>query len=386
MTGALPRSNPAAHSMPALTGLRGLAAVWVLVYHAWVYATPRALVVDLFGEPFRLHVLFSLGWAGVHVLFVLSGFLLTLPYARANAGCAPSPRLSRYLLHRVARVFPAYYLQLLLLVLVSLTISGVMLVNGSNLLQYLLMLYIPPPLGIGAPASVNGVWWTLPIELSFYFLLPIVAPLADARCKLLLIGAAMLSMLLWRCLVVNIIQPTTGIPVWMYQLPGSMDTFGLGMLGAVLHVQYGTLVDDRQYYDRALSILLWMTPVIFFLLGVWMANDYTLYWTNSLILYLWTPLFGLAVLVVILACARNKPLFMLLLGNRGVFYVGTVSYGLYLWHAPLGDWLRASPLIAGMQAYPFPRLALLMFLGALALASVSWYLVEARAIAVARRV
>ncbi len=35
--------------MPALTGLRGMAALWVLVYHAWVYVTPKALLFTFFG-------------------------------------------------------------------------------------------------------------------------------------------------------------------------------------------------------------------------------------------------------------------------------------------------------------------------------------------------
>ncbi|MEZ5501529.1 MAG: acyltransferase [Halioglobus sp.] len=385
MTDTAARAVPAAHSLPALTGLRGLAALWVLVYHAWVYATPREILLELLGEPIRVHVFFSLGWAGVQVLFVLSGFLLTLPYARANAMGRAHPRVSRYLLRRVARVFPAYYLQLLLLVVISLFTTGVLLVNWSNAVQYLLMLFVPAPVGIGAPASVNGVWWTLPIELSFYLVLPLVARLADHRRKLLLVVLSLLSMLLWRFFVVTVIQPAIDPPVWIYQLPGSMDTFGLGMLGAVLHVQFAGNSGPASVYSRRLATLLWATPILFVALGMWMARDYAEYWTGAPILYLWTPLFGAAVLVVILNCALNRAWLNALLGNRAVFYLGTVSYGLYLWHAPIGSWLLGSSLIADMQSYPFPRLAALMFLGSLAAASLSWYLVEARAIAAARR-
>lgn len=378
-----PRPAPGDHSLPALTGLRGLAALWVLLYHAWVFVTPREIVATLFGEPIRVHVFFSLGWSGVHVLFVLSGFLLTLPYARANAGLSARPRTERYFIRRIARVFPAYYVQLLLLVLVTFCVSGVMLVNGSNVLQYLLMLFVPEPLGVGAPDAVNGVWWTLPIELSFYLVLPLLAHWADRRRIWIVLASALLVMCGWRYLVAHVIAPANAVPVWMYQLPGSIDTFALGMLGAVLHVQYAG--DSRSDYDRWLQRLLWLTPIVFVLLGMWMARDYTRYWTGAPILYLWTPLFGTAVLVIILNCARRRALPDALLGNRAVFYLGTVSYGLYLWHAPIGKWLLDTPLIAAMDTYPFPRLALLMFLCSLVAASASWYLVEARAISVSRR-
>ncbi len=385
MTGRAVQAGFADHSLPALTGLRGLAAMWVLVYHAWVFVIPQEILLHFSGGTIRVHVFFSLGWAGVQVLFVLSGFLLTLPYARANAAGVARPRVSRYLRRRIARVFPAYYLQLMLLILISLLTSGVLLVNWSNVVQYLLMLFVPEPLGIGAPASVNGVWWTLPIELSFYLVLPFIAGLADHRHKLLLLALPFLCMLAWRYLVANVIQPASEVPVWMYQLPGSMDTFGLGMLGAVLHVQYAGCRDHAFAYAQRLAALLWVTPVMFTLLGIWMAEDYALYWSGAPILYLWTPLFGANVLIIILNCALNRSFLNRLLGNRAIFYLGTVSYGLYLWHAPIGNWLMHTPLIADMHTYQFPRMALLMFLCSLAAASLSWYLVESRAIALARR-
>jgi len=378
------QEGTARHGMPALTGLRGMAALWVLVYHAWVAASPRAIVVELFGEPVRAHVFFSIGWAGVHVLFVLSGFLLTLPYARANAGIAPRPRTGRYFIRRIARVFPAYYVQLLLLVLMAFVTTGALLVNQANVVQYLLMLFIPEPLGINAPHAVNGVWWTLPIELSFYLVLPLIARWADQRRVYALLAAAMASMMAWRFFVANVIQPDSAAAVWMYQLPGSMDTFALGMLGAVLHVQFtagnAASVDLRRWPYR----LLWITPVAFVLLGSWMAREYERYWIGAPILYLWTPLFGAAVLVVILNCAAPRACLDTLLGNRAVFYLGTVSYGLYLWHQPIGTWLMATPLFAAMEGYAFPRLALSMFVCSIAAASISWYLVESRAIALAR--
>ncbi|MCY7304242.1 MAG: acyltransferase [Thermoleophilia bacterium] len=61
----------------AIDGVRGLAAMSVVAYHVWLTAGGGA-------GPFV-----SRGWAGVPVFFVISGFILYLPYARATFGEAP---------------------------------------------------------------------------------------------------------------------------------------------------------------------------------------------------------------------------------------------------------------------------------------------------------
>ncbi len=370
--------------MPALTGLRGLCALWVLLYHAWVYVTPQAITWSVFGEEIRAHVFLSLGWSGVQILFVLSAFLLTMPYARANAGLAPSPRPARYLLRRIARVFPAYYIQLLILVVLFWLFSDRLIVSLHQLPQYLLMLFMPPPAGIGSPAAINGVWWTLPIELSFYLLLPLIASLAAWNRKIPLLLISLFATVAWRWYVLDVIDPPQK-PLWVSQLPGSMDSFGAGMLGAIIHVQYTQVRQRTTTYTRVLSGLLLVTPLVFICLGHWMAEAFESYWSLSLIMFAWTPVFNVAVVILILNCAIRQTLLNWLFGNRWVFYLGTVSYGLYLWHAPAGKWLLQSPWITQMEGYQFPRMALSMFAFALIAATLSWYLVERKSIKLAHK-
>jgi len=370
--------------MPALTGLRGLCALWVLVYHAWAYATPREIIFSVFGEPIRFHVFLSLGWSGVQALFVLSAFLLTIPYARANAGLSPKPRTFSYIIRRVARVFPAYYLQLFLLLCISWFVSQRLVISPSQLPHFLLMLFTPPPVGVGSPVNINGVWWTLPIELSFYLLLPLIAWLASWRWKSLLLLLCLASMIGWRYYVLSVINPDQK-HLWVAQLPGSMDSFGLGMLGAVIHVQYTQVRSKSKVYSRTLLALLCATPLVLIFLGRWMAELYETYWTVSTILFSWTLIFNLAVLIVVLNCANNQFFLPRVLSNRLLFYLGTVSYGVYLWHAPIGKWLQKLTWIDQMEGYQFPRLAVAMFLLSLLAATFSWFLVEKKAIALTKR-
>ncbi len=69
--------------------------------------------------------------------------------------------------------------------------------------------------------------------------------------------------------------------MWMYQLPGSMDSFGLGMIGAIIHVQYTESRESAKSYQMALGVLLCIAPLIFLSVGVWMAEEFATYWTKS---------------------------------------------------------------------------------------------------------
>lgn len=370
------------HRMSALTGFRGLAALWVLVYHTWVYSTPKELEFTLFGEHFYGHVFISLGWSGVQVLFVLSAFLLTLPFARANAGLRPKPSIRHFLIRRIARVFPAYYAQLLLLVLVWWLALNTIAIDPQQIGAYLFMLFVPPPVGIGSP-SLNGVWWTLPIELSFYLVLPLLAWLASWRLKLPLLVCAFALMLLWRFYAVVYLH---GDSYTVLQLPGSMDSFGLGMLAAVLHVHFVEGKRTPILYRNSLWLLTLLTPVLFFYLGKWMVQDYQVYWSHSLILYTWTPLFSVAVVVLILNSTRHPASWLnRIFGSPVFFYLGTVSYGIYLWHPPVANWLLHLPLFTQFQGYKFPYLMMATLGLTLVLAALSWHLVEQHFIRLARR-
>lgn len=325
--------------LPVLTGLRGVAALWVYLYHVWGMAGHPQFNATIGDMVLDFTPLVSLGGAGVTLFFVLSGFLLSLPFAEWQAGRRDRPRPGRYFLRRLLRVFPAYYAQLALLLIVAVAMHGMVAVPEiSILLRHLAMLFVPPPLGV---APINGVWWTLPIEFSFYLALPWLAFLLKPRRWLMLLLTSFVVMWIWRHAVILSLADSP-IPLRVisaYQLPGAFDMFGLGMLAAVIHVNRtclpGWLKGFFRHDAAAVAGLTCLVVSVY-----WLAGNRAFYWADYPIFYLWTPLLSLGTALLILSGTGGSRLALALFANRPIIYAGLVSYSVYLWHFPLLEWLK----------------------------------------------
>lgn len=148
--------------LPALEGMRGLAALGVLLTH--VAFQTGATGIPVLG---RLLERFDMA---VAVFFALSGFLLWRPHALAARGLGDAPTLGYYLRHRIARIVPAYWVvvfAVLILVPAASDTAGLQ-VWFSNLL--LLQVFIPLTLTDGLTQM-----WSLSVEVAFYLVLPLLA-------------------------------------------------------------------------------------------------------------------------------------------------------------------------------------------------------------------
>lgn len=148
--------------LPALEGMRGLAALGVLLTHV-------AFQTGATGIPALGRLLERFDMA-VAVFFALSGFLLWRPHALAARGLGDAPGLGYYLRHRVARIVPAYWVvvcAVLILVPAAAGTAGLQ-VWISNLL--LLQVFVPLTLTDGLTQM-----WSLSVEVAFYIALPLLA-------------------------------------------------------------------------------------------------------------------------------------------------------------------------------------------------------------------
>ncbi|MCV6615426.1 MAG: acyltransferase [Cellvibrionaceae bacterium] len=368
--------------MPALTGLRGLAAIWVLLFHVWDAAGPREWLVTLFGYSHNMQYVVTCGWAGVQMLFVLSAFLLASQFVRANESERPQPAWRGYYLRRLLRVFPAYYLQLGLLLLIAFVIQGQQIMRLEELPYYLTMWFAPPPVGLGTPPEINKVWWTLPIELAFYLLLPFFSGLLRWRYRYVVFALSLLIMISWRWSSLSFF-PNGNSPSVLMQLPGSFDSFGLGMVAALLHhhfyVEAPSQASRQAYLSRLKKLALAALLVLWGLL-IWITYGVENYWKVSFMFFSWSPIYNSVAAVWVLLAAADSSRLLLPLKSRPVFYLGMISYGIYIWHYPIISWVSQIPLVANYDGYKFVPLLLLTLLFTFIAASASWHLLERRAV------
>lgn len=141
--------------------LRLLAATEVIVDHYYQHLN---LPVSAFGV--KLLGLFP----GVPVFFIISGYLISASYERNN-------NLKDYFRNRALRIYPGLW-ACIIVSIIAISVTGVSFLNKQTLAwfpsQLAGIIYTPHFLNNYGFGSYNGSLWTIPIELQFYVLLPIV--------------------------------------------------------------------------------------------------------------------------------------------------------------------------------------------------------------------
>ncbi|MGA9996637.1 MAG: acyltransferase [Pyrinomonadaceae bacterium] len=154
--------------MQSIDALRGVAALGVVFYHTLhkisiVNSTPGQLLLM---KP--LLWVFSFGYVGVYLFFVISGFCIHLQWARARTiDSHPEINFAAFWKRRLRRLYPPYLIALALYLIILVLTKEVQLTRffAWDVLLHLLMLHNLDP---RTCYSINGVFWTLAIEEQLY--------------------------------------------------------------------------------------------------------------------------------------------------------------------------------------------------------------------------
>ena len=319
------------HYVASLTGLRGIAALFVFIFH-YSYFNPGIrldLSIPVIGKALQFPLAF--GFAGVDLFFVLSGFLLALPFTRATLSRSAHPPLIQYYKRRLLRVFPAYYAQLAIILIVGAWFITWKPLNGISLLAHLLMFF---NMGWDPVRPIVGIWWTLPVELSFYLVLPFIASfMRPGRWMVFLLAGILLSML-YRIWSVDHFAAEPGDAVFLAAslLPGALPEFLLGASAAMIVQKF-----DLQAIKRPTA---WILDGIF-LAGVILANVWfwkvmlpygSIFWSGHWSMVIAPLALGLPLSMIVISLYWGSRIGSLLFANPVVYFLGLISYSLYLWH------------------------------------------------------
>jgi peptidoglycan/LPS O-acetylase OafA/YrhL len=337
----------------ALDGLRGLAALGVLTLHVWMFtvqgAHGRDELVSLLTGELRL---------GVVLFFVLSGYLLAGPWVASALEARPTPRLGRFAVKRAARILPAYWVAM---------IGSFWLLAGSGHDYEVSARQLPLFAAFGqnyvasAAGRLDPPMWSLVVEVSFYAILPLAGWLlvrAARRGRMVLLCGGLAGLGLgWSAAGALLAWPETA----MSTLPTFLPVFACGMAAAALA--------HRRVPSRASWWALVVAGGALVCADAWWHHQGTGL-TGHVVRDLPAAV-GFA--AVVAAMAAHPPAVLSRAPLRGL---GTISYGLYLWHLPVLLWLRFEGLMGGGFLVPWLEVAALSALVAWA----SWVLVERPAI------
>lgn len=219
--------TPGRRLIPQIDGLRFVAITAVFYYHI---CHRLALSGAGIGKPsYPITVLMTTGRYGVELFFVISGFVLALPFIRARLADGKPVSLRAYYLRRVTRLEPPYVI-LLFSAFVLDIVTG--MATGRDLWRHLLAGFIYQHNTIyGFLNPVMDVAWSLEVEIQFYVLTPIFSAIFLLNDRKLRRGLMLMIILTFgfaRFL----------IPEWRYytSVAGHLQEFCTGYLLADLYV------------------------------------------------------------------------------------------------------------------------------------------------------
>ena len=328
---------PTDERLTGLDGMRGLAALAVFGVHFNQIAE-----VDTTIGPVDFYLFFANGEYGVALFFLLSGLLLSQPFWKSIFYQTTWPGLQIYFIRRLARILPAYYFSLTLLIL----ITGYwkyseawpdILLHYSFLFNYTEFSFF----------SINAPFWTLAIEVQFYFLLPCIflalRRLAPYQAFIMLFCMSLTAYFLHFGLVSTIdetiLWPLNPVLTWIrpygavitHSLLAHLPHFLIGIMtgGLLLHLRtrnptrfpVGSWVYDAIFWLSLSLLLLCLSTE---------ATDWVQIPHGRYGLPVVSLLLGALLVSAPLSHSANRLLESILLRP-----VGVLSYGIYIYHLPI---------------------------------------------------
>lgn len=348
------RSKPTVGYMIHLDGIRAFAVGGVILDH-WASGLPRFLR--------ELLQALDLSSLGVQCFFVLSGFLITLILLNSkDQNSSLKSAIGHFYFRRALRIFPAYYAALLVLVFIFPEMHDAISWHAL----YLSNLY---PLWHDNWPPIGGHFWSLSVEEQFYLFWP------------LLVLALPLRIIKFAALSCCLLAPLSRMALWhvmggwhlaIYTVTTSaLDLLCFGAFLACIKHEIGLSADSM--HVRRLR-LVGLIALLLYIVLYFQFRDTLLFTVMGRTL---TSLF-FGALIVVAANGFQGPV-GLLLGNGLIVWLGTISYGLYIFHPYIPqiylfllDCFGLGRDIFGAYYIRYPLLASLLLI----VTSASFYLIE----------
>ena len=303
-----------------LDGLRGTAALVVVLFHAFLFTGrtgDAAAAMPVWGA------IVGQGYLGVPVFIVLSGYVLMLPVVRAGTGTFRHGTLD-FLRRRARRILPPYFAALLFSIALIAFVPLLQTPSGTQwdgkipvtlpaVLSHVFLVQDFSPEWI---EKINGPMWSVAVEWQIYFLMPLVLLPLWRRLPRLLVVAGITA--------ITLVPAFVGFGAYLH--PWLVALFAMGMLAAEL-----TLADRLPRWVSWFAVGAGLAAVAVFAASAVRGTD---------LLPLKEVVAG-ALVALLLAWGGRRELAgrpvraLQFFASKPMIYLGLISYSIYLFHSPL---------------------------------------------------
>jgi peptidoglycan/LPS O-acetylase OafA/YrhL len=372
------------HIIPGLNGLRGLACLGVFGANYLNKIIPDWQLMDI-------DIANILGRFGIVTLFLLSGSVLSLPFWRALQTNQSFPAPGRFWLKRIARIGPAYFLCLSLLVIhndhwkeefgwIDIILHYTFLYNYTEFSFY----------------SINSVFWILAHFAQFYLIVPLLFVFSHrggVRSALSTIVAVFFVSYLAH---VGLMAYMSTLSPWPYNpeylsangsvlnrsLLAHMPLFLLGVITGYLFSGRSShsIAGHTNSGPRSDLIILTCLSLLIIILGTDIRNLLQVPYGRYNF-----PLIPIFIAIIIYYAPKGKLSFRLL-ESAPLKFIGAISYGIFVFHYPIINFTTRHLNNYGIDiAENWSLAALLVLLITMLIATLSYYLVERPVLRFTRR-
>ena len=349
--------------------LRGIAAVMVVLYHII-----EILPWENYPQLGTFAGFARVGWMGVDLFFVLSGFVITNLLLRMRT-LNNRDFFIEFMKRRLNRVAPLYLLTgtvFTIFVIPPILFEPTL---PTHIITHLFFIHDWLPSTHG---SINGSNWSIAVEIQFYLLCAVFhRRLINGNPFFILLTFIGLAWA-WRagcCYTQPYLPADSGLTLFFTttKIFGLLDGFGIGIfLARILldpsKINFFTGIRIRAEVAVACIALIYASAITFY--------QNASYWNNSYMVIFWRTALALSCGGIILLFALLSSNTLLCKLMRPMRYLGEISYGIYLWHLPVILALKT----VKMGDDPM-RFSISVFATTFILASMSWHLFEKKYLA-----
>lgn len=337
-----PHNKPDKTEIISLSSLRGIAAWWVVLYHASdlpFYST----VQD------HLHGWLPRGYLGVDLFFVLSGFIIARSYSHQFRSFS-FKSYAKFLWLRLARIYPLHLFMLVFYLSVPISIlvfSSEADISGRfDTKYYFLSFLLVQNWGFLPALDWNVPAWSISTEWMAYILFPLLLAAAGVMARSRLLGPFLVALLV----------ATAAVFAWVGELGWDIEHFGV--VRCVLEFWMGLCL---YHLTPAAPSRPLRRGALFAAVALCLAHT-----GLGAPDYLVMPA---AFLCLVLALCRDDGPLSTVLANPVLHWLGTISYSTYLVHYFVREWVKLTLVRDGVP----PSLAFLAYVAATLAGSVLLY-------------